>query len=491
MYSPETQALMEAAVDAVIVIDEAGHMIAANRAAHLMFGYGHHEMVGRNVSELMPEPDRSAHDGYLSRYIASGHAQIIGIGREVTAARRDGSLFPARLAVGRVEGMRPKFVGLLRDVTQEHAAVAALQHERDRANAYLELHDSILLRLDAARRLVEINSRGSELLGASTPDLIGRDWLDFMDGDDERSQATLLLKSALANGSSREREFASLDAVGERRRIYWRCIALRDAGAPAGWLCSGMDVTDQQRREAAARLAQDRITRVARLATTGEITAGIAHEINQPLAAIATYARACERFLAAPEPDYAELRSAVRELNTEALRAGNILHRLRGLARGGAGERIATEMNTLVSDLRVMLEADAADHDTRLDFELDSALPRIKADGVQIQQVILNLVRNALEAVTALRHGARKVRISTHATDEGIEFSVTDNGPGIDPRVAATLFEPFCTTKPEGTGLGLPISRTIVRNHGGSIGVRACESPGTCFYFRIPAMSAS
>src|SRR5688572_8241896 len=138
MLSLETLSLMEAAVDAVVVIDHRGIMLAANRAAHSMFGYGHHEMLGRNVNVLMPEPDRSAHDSYISRYFASGRPQIIGKGREVIAARRDGSQFPARLAVGVIEGSQPpRFVGLVRDISAEHAAKAALEQERDRANAYL------------------------------------------------------------------------------------------------------------------------------------------------------------------------------------------------------------------------------------------------------------------------------------------------------------------------------------------------------------------
>jgi two-component system sensor kinase FixL len=493
MFAPDTEALMEAAVDAMIVIDHQGIMVAANDAAHRMFGFGHHEMVGRNVSVLMPEPDRSAHDGYLARFQATGRAQIIGIGREVIAQRRDGARFPVRLAVGRVAGPRPRFVGIVRDVSEEHAAKAALELERDRANAYLELNDAILLRLDAAAVVREINARGSELLGASAPDLIGRDWLEFFDGAAEREQARGLLTGSLTSGSSRERQCAARDATGERRTIYWRCIAQRDAaGQPAGWLCSGLDVTDEVRRDANARLAQDRLMRVARLATTGEITAGIAHELNQPLAAIAAYARACERFLAAPQADFVALADAVHELGAEALRAGAIIHRLRSLARGGDDTRSALDLNALVEDLRMLLEADARQNETAFSIDLAADLPRVQADGVQLQHVILNLVRNALEAVAELPAGARMVRVSTEVTADGfVELRVTDSGPGIAAEVADSLFEPFCTTKPHGTGLGLPISRTIARSHGGSIGNRACEPRGTCFYFRIPGTEAA
>jgi len=189
MYSRETRALMEAAVDAVIVVDHRGQMLVVNEAACRMFGYSAGELVGQNVSVLMPPPDREAHDGYMQRYLDTGVARIIGIGRQVTARRQDGSLFPARLSVGRVpDESPPRFVGLVRDISNEIEATAALKLERDRAHAFLELHDSILLELDAQRRVRAVNSRGAQLLGAPAAELRGRDWLEFLDGEAERAR---------------------------------------------------------------------------------------------------------------------------------------------------------------------------------------------------------------------------------------------------------------------------------------------------------------
>ena len=199
-------------------------------------------------------------------------------------------------------------MGVVRDTTTEHEATAELKLERDRANAYLELHDSILVALDSECRVREVNTRGAELLGAPAQEILGSEWLDYMCGDSERERALLLLESALANGSSREREFDAVIANGEPRTIYWRCIARRAAdGTPAGWLCSGVDMTDRVRREEQAMLAQSRMTQVARLATMGEMAAGVAHELNQPLMAITTYARACQRYIDMPVPDYARV----------------------------------------------------------------------------------------------------------------------------------------------------------------------------------------
>jgi two-component system, LuxR family, sensor kinase FixL len=490
MYSRETLALMEAAVDAIIVIDHQGRMLAVNEATRRAFGYRTDELLGENVSMLMPAPDRDRHDQYIARYLETGNARIIGIGREVIAQRKNGSVFPVRLSVGRVPGCEPaRFVGLIRDVTSEHEAMADLKLERDRANAYLELNDAILLKLDPETRICEINGRGSELLGAPREEIRGRDWLDFIRGEGERERARFMLSGATGNGSSRERELDSVDFSGERLRIYWRCIALRTAdGSPAGWLVSGSDVTERQRREEDAVLAQDRITRVARLATMGEMAAGVAHELNQPLTAITTYARACERYLDMTEPDLQAAREAVREIGEEGLRAGSIIQRLRHLVRHDICDRVTANLNELVAELSVLFNADAREHETELEICMGGDLPKVEVDAVQIQQVILNLVRNAFESVVAEPRGSRRIQIATTRTEEGdVELRVTDNGPGVSTQIAESLFEPFSTTKPNGSGLGLTISRTIVRSHGGTIGLLPLASRGACFYLRLPA----
>ena len=483
---------MEASVDAIIVIDHLGRMQAVNDAAQRIFGYRTDELLGENVSMLMSEPDRGNHDGYLAKYLETGVARIIGLGREVWAQRKEGTRFPARLAVGRIpESQPPRFVGFVRDTTAEHAATAELKLERDRANAYLELHDSILVALDAACRVREVNTRGAELLGAPAQDILGREWLDFMRGDTERDRARLMLDSALTSGSSREREFDAVIANGEPRSIYWRCIARRAAdGAPAGWLCSGADMTDRVHREEQALLAQSRLTQVARFATMGEMAAGVAHELNQPLTAITTYARACERYIEMPVPDYAELRESVREIAAEGMRAGGIINRLRKLVRSDEhDDRIATDVNALVGELKTLLSADAREYDTRLQITLAPGLPKVMANPAQLQQLMLNLMRNAFEAMIDLPSGEREIELSTVRSDSGdVEIRVSDSGPGVSPAILDRLFDPFTTTKKSGTGLGLAISRTIANGHGGTIGTRPVLPHGASFHVSLPAM---
>ena len=227
--------------------------------------------------------------------------------------------------------------------------------------------------------------------------------------------------------------------------------------------------------------------RVAHLATMGELVSGIAHEINQPLTAITTYARACERYLQTDNPDLAELREALREIGAECLRAGGIVHKLRRMVRTEPGEAEPhLDVNLVIEEIRTLLAADARVPGVELRIEFAPGLPRVQAPGVQLQQVVLNLARNAFEALAEQRAGARHVRIETSRAAGGIEIRVTDDGPGISPDIADRLFDPFATTKNSGTGLGLAISRTIVQAHGGTIAVRAAEPCGCIFSVRLP-----
>ena len=237
-----------------------------------------------------------------------------------------------------------------------------------------------------------------------------------------------------------------------------------------------------------SRRLQDRLLHVSRLAAVGEMAAGIAHELNQPLAAVANYAQACERLLGLPDPDLEEVRDALRQITAQAVRAGDIINRLRGLtrARGARGE--PTDVNSLIRELADLIESDARHHQAGCRIELADGLPTLVLDRAQIQQVVLALVRNALEALAEVSATSREVLVRTaRAQDGDITILVCDNGPGIAPAIAQRLFDPFCTTKPAGTGLGLASSRTIARAHGGTLEHRPNTPSGACFELHLPS----
>jgi two-component system, LuxR family, sensor kinase FixL len=378
MPSREIQALLDAAVDAVVIIDHRGTISVFNRSAERLFGYRAEEVVGQNANVLMPAPTREEHDGYLDRYARTGIPHISGVGREVEGRRKDGSRFPAFLSVGRVaDSDPPRFVGFVRDVTTERLALATIQAERDQA-------------------------------------------------------------------------------------------------------------VSRRREEQEARRLQERLTHVSRMATMGEMAAGIAHELNQPLSAIATYARACERFLKSAQPDLPETLSSLAEISAEAMRAGEMIRRLRQLVSSHASEQSPTQINELVRDLGVLMQADARVHRTQIDFDLAPTLPLVRADRPQLQQMVLSLVRNAIEALAEAGTTGRKIVVRTARLPNGrIELSVSDNGPGIAADMVDRLFMPFVTTKASGTGLGLAIGQTIAQAHGGTLAYRANDPAGACFYARF------
>jgi two-component system, LuxR family, sensor kinase FixL len=367
MPSSQLLAVMDAAVDAVVVMDHTGRIEAINRAGEKLFGWDDGDLVGRNVVELMPEPDRSAHDDHLARYFGTGESRVIGRGREVIAQRRDGSQFPAHLSVGRVaDSDPPQFIGFVRDITAQQERIAWVQEE--------------------------------------------------------------------------------------------------------------------------TRRSSEQLMHVSRMATMGEMAAGIAHELNQPLTAIANYAHASTRFLASPQPDLEEVREAVREIGAEALRAGTIIRRLRQMVGGGEDTRELTDVNELIEDLRLLTVADARLHDTRIRFELAPDAPRVVIHRMQITQALLNLIRNALEALAAEPPAQREIAVqSRQGNARDCEIAICDNGPGIAPEILDRMFDPFLTTKKKGTGLGLPMSRTIAQVHGGHLRYAPQLPRGCCFTLSLPA----
>jgi two-component system sensor kinase FixL len=233
---------------------------------------------------------------------------------------------------------------------------------------------------------------------------------------------------------------------------------------------------------------QERLTQVSRLATVGEMSAGIAHELNQPLTAVANYAQACDRLLGLPDPDIAEIREALRQITAQAVRAGDIIRKLRTLARNDFVQRELTDVNRLVNELQELILLDARAYGVSCKLDLTPGLPRVEVDRAQVQQVIVNLVRNAIEALAPEESaGSAAVCISTRLSPQGdVEIAVSDNGPGLAQAIMTRLFDPFCTTKPNGTGLGLAISRTIIKSHQGSLEHRPNNPRGACFMVRLP-----
>lgn len=361
-------AVLNSVIDAIINIDERGFIQMFNPAAVKMFGYRAEEVLGRNVSLLMGAPHREKHDGYIRNYLGTGDAKIIGIGRELTALKKDGTEFPIHLTVTQVTGTGQRsFTGIIRDLT-----------ERD----------------ENARRLKQ--------------------------RDDE------------------------------------------------------------------IRETRERLAHMERLTTLNAMTAGIAHELNQPLAAITTYAQACYRMVNSGMDEPEELKRALKKIDEQVGRAAQVIRRLRALVNKRESVREIVRLNDLIEETVEIVRIDGRAREVEFRSALESALPPVQADPVQIQQVLLNLLLNSVDALEAREPSERRIDIGSSVLPEGsVRVSVRDNGIGLIAESRDRIFSPFFSTKSKGMGMGLHISHSIISAHGGNMGYNAVN-PGTEFYFSLP-----
>ena len=233
---------------------------------------------------------------------------------------------------------------------------------------------------------------------------------------------------------------------------------------------------------------QYRLLHVSRLAAVGEMSNGIAHELNQPLCAVANYAQACHRLLELPNPDMEEIRDSLNEIATQAMRAGDVIQRLRSLTRPRDAQQEVLDINALLAELTDLIHSDTRQHRVHYEFEPGSPLPPVRVNRAQIQQLALNLIRNAVEAQLEICGHSRAVTLLTQSSANGaVQISVIDRGPGVPPAIVPHLFQPFSTSKPNGTGLGLAISRTIARAHSGTLSYQPNTPTGARFTLTLPA----
>ncbi len=492
----EFRAVLDAAVDAIIVIDHEGTIEEFSRAATQIFGYEASEIVGQNVRELMPEPYRGEHDGYMRRYLEGGSPNVIGVGREVVARRKDGSLFACDLAVGQVREVEPpRFIGFIRDITARKESDEKLRRSEAELRLAQELANLGNYVMHPVRGKQDYFSpQLHRILGIREGDFT-IDRAEFLDrwvhAADRKRVADAFVRMD-AGQAPLDIEYQVVLQDGTVKHLHHLAQAVRDPeGRIVKYVGTIHDVTDRRRAESEARVLQERLTHFSRLSTMGEMAAGLAHEINQPLSAIATYAQACQRLMRLPEPGTEDVIAALEQINAQALRAGEVIRRLRNFVKNREVKREPVDCTRLLEDLRTLADTDARLHNIRLRLDCQDALPTVYADPIQLQQVVLNLVRNAIDAMTDVTEERREVLLSSRRTeDEEVEITVADHGTGLAPEATEHLFNPFFTTKASGTGLGLAISRSIVRAHGGRLWHTPNDDCGVRFHFTLPVSPA-
>jgi C4-dicarboxylate-specific signal transduction histidine kinase len=249
---------------------------------------------------------------------------------------------------------------------------------------------------------------------------------------------------------------------------------------------SSTDITGRKRAEESLRQAQADLAHVSRVTTLGELTASLAHEVNQPIAAAVTNANACLRWLTREQPDLEEARAAAMRIVNDGTRAAEIIKRIRLLFKKGTLERELVDLNEVIREMTVLLRGEAMRYSILVRTELETDTPPVMADRVQLQQVLMNLMLNGIDAMKDA-HGTRELAIKSGRAETGqVLVSVLDTGVGLPPQQSDKLFEAFFTTKPHGTGMGLSISRTIVESHGGRLWAANNSPRGASFCFTLP-----
>lgn len=678
------RAVIDTAVDGIITIDEDGTIEGVNPAIVGIFGYEQNELVGRNISILMPEPYHSAHDTYLANYRRTGERKIIGAGREVRGRRKDGSVFPMELAVSETHLWdRRIFTGIVRDISLRRKTEHALLESEARFRLMADSAPTMIWMSGVEKTCTWFNKRWLEFTGRTMDQELGHGWVEGVHPDDlERCVRTF--HSAFDARQPFHMEYRLRRADGEYRWVHDSGVPLHVTdGAFAGYIGSCADITDRKRgeellrervahrtralsdaneqlrvqmqqrqriesllasenrvleliatgldlsdtlerlseevedlipdshctirlspgvlrvdapatesvaREAerpargkdvfgaiseeimpplrteraifendgpltptqengtfrlanirshwlepicavngsplgtlavysratghpddialqtsatAARLAglaierarsEDRsrdhlaqLAHVARLATMGEMASGLAHELNQPLCAIVNYVEAILELASTNERTTDELRGALAEVARQAQRAGAVIRRLREFVRRRQPQREPIDLNSAVRDVVGLTGPDARRDDVRVRLKLGRRLPRVLADPIQIQQVVVNLVRNGLDAMRDAPPRKRVLTIETLKRQEMVEVAVADCGIGIPADERDRIFDPFFTTKSDGMGMGLSISRSIIEVHDGQIWCQPDRTGGTKFRFTLPS----
>ena len=484
------RAVVDTAVDAIIVIDRTGSIRSVNQATERLFGYAPGELVGRNVNTLMPEPYAHEHNRYLTNYLTTGTRKIIGIGREVFGRRKDGSVFPMDLSIGQArDGDEPIFVGIIRDVTERKAAELALRESELRWRSIVDTAPDAIIVIDAQGVIESYSPAAERLFGYTADEVVGYNVKMLMPSPHREAHDGYL---------SRYRDTGERRIIGIGRIVVGRRkngetfpmeLSVGEIAAPGGNLFTGFvrDLTERQEAERRVGDLQAELFHASRLSAMGQMASTMAHELNQPLTAVTNYLEAGRHLLSLGTAGPERIADLMEKAAAQARRAGDVIRQLRQFVSKGETERRLQNLNQLVEEAMALALVGARQSGVHVSMELEHDLPSVMVDPVQIQQVVLNLVRNATEAMEESER--RELTIVTRTIGDKVETSIADTGPGIAPELAERLFQPFVTTKKTGMGLGLSICHEIVEAHQGHLTVESCPSGGTIFRLSLPKAS--
>ena len=384
-------------------------------------------------------------------------------------------------------------LGVSVDVTRRRTIELRLRQREELLALIIENAPTPIASADASGRLNSANRAWCEMLGYAEHELKYMNFREFTAEEDVETSVELLRKAMRGDLDTYTIRKRYIRKDAEQVEVVLHNGVIHDEdGNPLILVSQAEDLTDRLRAEEEARVQQERLAHVDRLNIMGEMAAGIAHEVNQPLTAIVNRTSAARRRLDAGQIDIDRLKDSLNRVNEQAFRAGEVVRRLRSLIRSQGGMMEFADVNELIREAMALADVDARIHDLYLDISLGNSLPEVLADKVQVEQVILNLMRNAIDAMEDVVTENRVIAVRSFLSDgRFVEVTIADCGSGRAPEAAEQLFDPFFTTKPSGMGLGLAISASIIRAHGGKLwfeprGIGDKQASGTTFHFTLP-----
>jgi PAS domain S-box-containing protein len=478
--------LVEGAPVGVALTDVHGHYVATNSALQRMMGYSDTELRGRSAAEITHEDDRAMTEAMIVATAEGKPPTRV----EKRYRHKDGSVIWAEVSGFPipVAGNTPLLAGIMIDITdRKRAEDALLRSEASLLEAQQISHtggwrwkigaDEVTLSAEL-RRILAVDP-AAPLPSAAT-------FIAMVHADDRPAFQDALAR-AVRERTRFEHEYRLVLPDGSIKRLH--IVGRHDVAVSGELEYTGvvMDITERRHAEEALRDAQAELTRSARLTTMGELAASIAHEINQPLAAIVSQGSAGLRWLKRETPELDEAREAFARIVSDGQRAADVIRGLRSLAKQSAPQLTTLDIDDTIREVLALTHGEVQRQGVVLRTDLAVGDHPVVGDRVQLQQVLLNLILNAIDAIKAVTNGARELAVSSALTEAGsVLISVEDSGPGLDPAVAQRIFEPFVTTKPDGLGMGLSICRSIIDAHGGRLWVSPGASRGTLFRFTVP-----
>lgn len=479
--------VLETASDAVVSIDHTGDMLLANHAITRIFGYEPAELIGQPLTMLMPEYLRDLHNAGFKRYRETSRRHVDWQGVELIGLRKSGEEFPVEVSFGEVTNNgHPVFTGFIRDISARKKAEEALRASERDFSLIIETIPGLVWCAAPDGELNYLNPWILDYTGTTAGAWERLGWQNLLHPEDAQPTAQAWSR-AVATGQPLDVECRLRRSDGGAHRWFQALgQAARDTegGVPRlyGLL---IDIDDRKNTEEALRSSQARLARAIQTATVGEFAAAIAHEVNQPLAAVVTNGQACLRWLAAQPPDMGKAREAADRIVRDGKEAGEVVRRIRALFKQSALERIELDLNEVIGEVLHLLNGEAARRRVTLQADLRQDLAPVAGDRAQLQHLVFNLLLNGIEAMDPIVDRPKKLFISSKQPDpENVLVEVQDSGIGL--KHPDRIFDAFFTTKENGMGMGLAICRSVVDAHRGRLWAASSEGAGTTFSFTLP-----